>query len=82
MSQCLQNSDLKSASFSGADGGEGGSITLRVLDTDAGLLMMFVQSWTPTVSYALDIGGGAGGKYNFFICFDPLIDVTSCSPII
>ncbi|CAG8670144.1 520_t:CDS:2, partial [Paraglomus occultum] len=46
----------------GADGGDGGSIMLRVLDTDAGLLMMFVQSWTPTVSYALDVSGGAGGK--------------------
>jgi len=79
---CLKFSDEKSTSFSGADGGEGGNITLRMLDTDAGLLMMFVQSWTPTVSYSLDVSGGAGGKYNLFICFDPLIDVASRSPII
>ena len=80
--KCLKFSDGKSASSSGADGGDGGSITLRMLDTDAGLLMMFVQSWTPTVSYSLDVRGGEGGKYNFFICFDPLINEPNCSPII
>ncbi|CAG8594211.1 3574_t:CDS:10 [Paraglomus occultum] len=50
------------AGTSGADGGNGGNITLRMLDTDAGLLMMFVQSWTPTVSYSLDVRGGSGGE--------------------
>ncbi|RHZ55702.1 hypothetical protein Glove_411g12 [Diversispora epigaea] len=54
------------AGTSGADGGEGGTITLQMLDTDAGLLMMFVQSWTPTVSFALDVSGGKGGKYYLF----------------
>jgi len=36
-----------------------------MLDTDAGLLMMFVETWIPKISYSLGVSGGAGGKYRF-----------------
>ncbi|CAG8563514.1 4005_t:CDS:10 [Ambispora gerdemannii] len=46
----------------GADGGKGGTITLRMHDTDSGLLMMFVKAWTPKISYSLNVSGGDRGK--------------------
>ncbi|CAG8626772.1 6848_t:CDS:10, partial [Paraglomus brasilianum] len=49
------------AGTSGGNGGNGGEITLRMLDTDAGLLMMFVETWIPKIVYSLDVSGGAGG---------------------
>ncbi|CAG8471123.1 10089_t:CDS:2, partial [Scutellospora calospora] len=50
------------AGTSGADGGSGGTITLRVNDTDAGLLILFVTSWTPSIYYSLNVNGGKGGS--------------------
>jgi len=38
-----------------------------MLDTDAGLLMMFVETWIPKIVYSLDVSGGAGGKYNLVL---------------
>ncbi|RHZ76590.1 hypothetical protein Glove_195g36 [Diversispora epigaea] len=70
------------AGTSGADGGEGGIITLRMLDTDAGLLMMFVESWIPTVSYALDISGGKGGETYLFYASNCSSGATDFSLII
>jgi hypothetical protein len=57
----------KSSSYSGADGGNGGTITLRMRDTDSGLIMLFVKAWTPYISYSLNVSGGKGGNPCFSV---------------
>lgn len=47
--------------YSGANGGLGGTIILRLTDSDAGLLLMFIKSWTPDIIYSLNVKGGNGG---------------------